>query len=60
MPATTTSGAIGPVYFDDEAAPRIDMKINEYFGQDGKYTAPFNPPFALIDKGGGNPEWANS
>jgi hypothetical protein len=47
-------------YFDDETTPRIDLKINEYFGCDGKYTAPVNPPFVLIDKGGPNPEWANS
>ncbi len=33
-------------YFDDEASPRIDMTLNDYFG--GK-VAPFNSPFGFMD-----------
>ena len=37
------------LYFDDEPKPRIDMTFAQFFGKDGKYTAPFTPPLAYFD-----------
>jgi hypothetical protein len=39
-------------YFDDEPKPRIDMTFADFFGQGGKYTAPFTPPLAFFDDQG--------
>jgi hypothetical protein len=37
------------LYFDGEPKPRIDMTFDQFFGKDGKYTAPFTPPLAYFD-----------